>query len=188
MSCIILCTGCTPFLLQHLAFGKMAYAILPCLHSETFRRYGQQNAKFCLPLGFSRGRPPTRISFCRPSRTYAGSIGGPTPGQLELQGEDAEEPMQNERKFSRSSWIPTLFKMFESAATTFASILVLGLAGYGYHRVRGFLEQELSLSDYPSNYKPWSRSNRPLMPVRAVVSFGSMPWRRDADPEMVLVL
>lgn len=33
-----------------------------------------------------------------------------------------------------SKWNPTLFKMLESAATTFASILVLGLAGYAYHR------------------------------------------------------
>ena len=28
----------------------------------------------------------------------------------------------------------TFYKMFESAATTFASLAVLGLAGYGYHR------------------------------------------------------
>lgn len=54
--------------------------------------------------------------------------------------------------------------------------------------ITGYVDFWSSLSDYPSNYKPWSRSNRPLMPVRAVVSFGSMPWRRDADPEMVLVL
>ena len=115
----------------------MAYGILPCLRLETFRRYSQQNANSSL-LKILRRQPPTRISFYRPSRNYAGGLGGPTPGQLELQGEDAEEPMESKRKFTQTSWIPTLFKMFESAATTFASILVLGLAGYGYHRVRGF--------------------------------------------------
>jgi hypothetical protein len=34
----------------------------------------------------------------------------------------------------RSRVFDTLYKMFESAATTFASIAVLGLAGYSYHR------------------------------------------------------
>lgn len=34
---------------------------------------------------------------------------------------------------SGSGWKGTAFKMFESAATTFASIAVLGAAGYGYH-------------------------------------------------------
>lgn len=69
------------------------------------------------------------------SRRNAGSVGGPSPGQIELQGEDAEEYAQSAGKKTQSSWSPTLFKMFESAATTLASILVLGLAGYGYHRV-----------------------------------------------------
>lgn len=60
------------------------------------------------------------------------------PGQIELQGEDAEQDTQTERRKTSSNWSPTLFKMFESAATTFATILVLGLAGYGYHRVCTF--------------------------------------------------
>ncbi|KAB8659325.1 hypothetical protein FH972_026214 [Carpinus fangiana] len=34
----------------------------------------------------------------------------------------------------RAKWGPTLFKMFESAATTFASIAILGLVGYSYTR------------------------------------------------------
>ena len=76
------------------------------------------------------------------------------PGQFEPQGEDAEEHLRTERTSTRSSWSPTLFKMLESAATTFASILILGLAGYGYHRVRGFLEQDVSVSDYFSTCKP----------------------------------
>ena len=69
------------------------------------------------------------------SRRNAGSVAGPSLGQIELQRDNAEESAQSAGKKIRSSWSPTLFKMFESAATTLASILVLGLAGYGYHRV-----------------------------------------------------
>ena len=123
----------------------MAYAISFCLRLETLKRHSQQNTKFYSLLGLLRRPSPTRVSFCQPSRHYAAGIGGPTPGQIDLQSEDAEEQMQTEPKFTRSNWSPTLFKMFESAATTFASILVLGLAGYGYHRVRGSLEQEISV-------------------------------------------
>ena len=126
----------------------MAYAISSCLRLETFKRYSPNNPKLCSLLGLIKGRPPTKISLCRSSRHYAGGIGGPTPGQLEPQSEDAEEHTQSERKFTRPSWRPTLFKMLESAATTFASILVLGLAGYGYHRVRRFWEQDVPLSDH----------------------------------------
>jgi hypothetical protein len=39
----------------------------------------------------------------------------------------------------RSRIFDTLYKMFESAATTFASIAVLGLAGYSYHRYYKYL-------------------------------------------------
>lgn len=38
-----------------------------------------------------------------------------------------------ERGSKQGSWKDTAFKMFESGATTFASIAVLGVAGYGYH-------------------------------------------------------
>ena len=137
----------------------MAYAILICLRTDTFKRYSQINSKFSSFHGVIQGRSPSKISLCRPCRHYAGGIGGPTPGQLEQQGEDAEEDIQNERKFIRSSWNPTLFKMLESAATTFASILVLGLAGYGYHRVSSFEEQKLSVLDYfrSASYGPGAK-------------------------------
>ena len=123
----------------------MAYAIPICLRSDSFKCYSQINARFYSFHQVIKVRSPSQISVCRPCRHYAGAIGGPTPGQLEPQGQDAEEDMQNERKFIRSSRNPTLFKMLESAATTFASILVLGLAGYGYHRVSSFQEQEVSV-------------------------------------------
>lgn len=116
-----------------------------CLRSATFNRRSQQYIKFYPLLGLVRARSPTSTSLCLHSRRNAGSIGGPSPGQIELQGKDAEEYIQSEGKKARSSWSPTLFKIFESAATAFVSILVLGLAGYGYHRVCTILEQTVSV-------------------------------------------
>lgn len=40
---------------------------------------------------------------------------------------------------TNTNWKATAFKMFESAATTFASIALLGLAGYSYHKYYKFL-------------------------------------------------
>lgn len=52
------------------------------------------------------------------------------PGQPGLQNdglEESEEPKKSpQTDVKQSKWGPTLFKMFESAATTMASILVLG--------------------------------------------------------------
>ncbi len=131
----------------------MAHAIPSCLRLHTFKNYRQQNTKTYLLLGIIRERSPTRITFCLPSRHYASDIGGPTPGQIDLRG-DGEERTQTGQKNTRSNWSPTLFKMFESSATTFASILVLGLAGYAYHRVRRSLGQDDSIPDYSSTWKP----------------------------------
>lgn len=62
------------------------------------------------------------------STRHASSFGGPLGGQFgSLNQED--EAIEETPKFSKSeqtsNWTPTLFRMFESAATTFASILVL---------------------------------------------------------------
>jgi hypothetical protein len=65
----------------------------------------------------------------------ASSFGG--LGSLPGQEEDEEnEAPRSKTKPSSGFWRihPTLFKMLESAATTFASLAVLGLAGYGYHK------------------------------------------------------
>ena len=59
-------------------------------------------------------------------RHINGSV-GPSPSQLGPQEEDTEESTKTENNKSTSKWAPTLFKMFESAATTFASLFVLGL-------------------------------------------------------------
>lgn len=66
----------------------------------------------------------------------ASSIGGlgNLPGQEEEEPEEDDAPRAKEKSFGFFRIHPTLFKMFESAATTFASLAVLGLAGYGYHK------------------------------------------------------
>ena len=110
----------------------------PCSRLAIFNRYCQQNISFHSPLGLIRAPSLLGTSFCQPSRHYAGGIGRSGPGQIDLQAEDADGQARTERDAPQFSWRPTLFKMFESAATTFASILVLGMAGYGYHRVRRF--------------------------------------------------
>lgn len=140
-----LCLSCS------IGFREMAYVKSRSLRFEIVKRYSQQN----ILLGLIGAHSPTRTSVCLRSRRYVGGIGGPTPGQIEPQGEDAEERTQPDPKKTRSSWSPTLFKMFESAATTFASILVLGLAGYGYHRVGWLSMQVVPISDYiirPASY------------------------------------
>lgn len=90
-------------------------------------------------------RPPH--SFCpvwRPcplgiqNRKINGVGGPPTPVPFGPPDEEIKtaEPVKWSK---RSRWTPTLLKMLESAATTFASIMILGLAGYGYHRYYKYL-------------------------------------------------
>lgn len=59
---------------------------------------------------------------------------GNRPGQ-EDEEEDDDAPRSKKKPSPAFLRIhPTLFKMLEAAATTFASLAVLGLAGYGYHK------------------------------------------------------
>ena len=99
---------------------------------RSFRRAGRASlCKGCF-------RPHVRLPNFIQSRHLSGSAGPPSPGQPNVQEEQDEHPQgSNERKGSR--WQGTLFKMFESSATTSASLLVLGLAGYGYHKYYKFL-------------------------------------------------
>ena len=69
-------------------------------------------------------RPSIAIRLER--RCINGSV-GPLPGQFGPQREDIEESTKSEYNKPTSKWSPTLFKMFESAATTFASLFILGL-------------------------------------------------------------
>lgn len=54
----------------------------------------------------------------------------PIPGLPDAE-EENDEPSSKSNREPR--WRATLYKMFESAMTTFASLAVLGAAGYGYH-------------------------------------------------------
>ncbi|EXJ85564.1 hypothetical protein A1O1_05928 [Capronia coronata CBS 617.96] len=69
----------------------------------------------------------------RPTRYVSSQVGAtntlPGPDQDEEDSSRDSKPGQD----SKSRAGPTVFKIFETAATTFASIAVLGLAGYSYH-------------------------------------------------------
>lgn len=64
-------------------------------------------------------------------------INGPGAGP-QLPGQPDEEAESNDKKGAhegpKDGWGPTIFKMFESAMTTLASVAVLGMVGYGYTR------------------------------------------------------
>ena len=65
----------------------------------------------------------------------SGPPGPPISGQDGIQSEEPESAVHK----PTSQLSGTLFKMFESAATTFASLAILGLAGYGYHKYYKYL-------------------------------------------------
>lgn len=81
------------------------------------------------------------------SRRYASNFSGPSlPGQIGPLGKEENENKDESKEGPSAEkgeqvhkWGHTLFKMFESAATTFVSIMVLGMAGYGYHRYYKYL-------------------------------------------------
>ncbi|KAL9585677.1 MAG: hypothetical protein Q9212_001373 [Teloschistes hypoglaucus] len=89
----------------------------------------------------------SRTQHCRlfQQKRYSNGYGvGPQlPGQVAPQPGQSEEQTGEKdtggRQDQSSEWNPTLFKMFESAATTMVSLIVLGLAGYGYHRYYKYL-------------------------------------------------
>lgn len=63
--------------------------------------------------------------------------GLPVGPQLPGQQDEEDQPKSSGNKDGKSegfTWGPTLFKMFESALTTFASVAILGAVGYGYTR------------------------------------------------------
>ena len=75
----------------------------------------------------------TRLQPVRYASTQFGMMNiDPNPDPGPNQPEDEEGGKQKGPK-SKSRINPTVFKIFESAATTFASIAILGLAGYSYH-------------------------------------------------------
>ena len=94
------------------------------LRSFPLVRHPYQVGKF---LSIRRSqRPSIAIKL---ERLFANGSIGPSPGQFGSQEEDTEESPKTEYNKATSKWGPTFFKMFESAATTFASLFVLGLVG-----------------------------------------------------------
>jgi len=85
-----------------------------------------------LPRPTSLFQPPLR-------RALTGQSGPPTPGNdtpnpVDDATESSNEDGASEGEQRRAKYKNTAFKMFEAAATTGASIFVLGLVGYSYTR------------------------------------------------------
>jgi hypothetical protein len=77
------------------------------------------------------------VQSCGPlyARALSGQSGPPTPGNDAPNPiDDATENMneEEEREAKRAAWKSTAWKMFESAATTGASIFILACVGIGY--------------------------------------------------------
>ena len=99
----------------------------------------------------SSKRVSRSVSFPTTARLYSGGYSGPpggppTPAQVGPSSSDAIAENEashvnpnNGTTRPKYDWGMTFFKAFESAATTFASLMVLGLAGYGYHRYYKYL-------------------------------------------------
>lgn len=83
----------------------------------------QASGRTCKP-GFFRPLAGTVRAPVRRSTTQNTPSPNPTPDPTQTLNEDGEYDSKGKKK--RMNWGPTLFKMFESAATTFASIAILG--------------------------------------------------------------
>ncbi|KAH7070652.1 hypothetical protein BKA63DRAFT_82441 [Paraphoma chrysanthemicola] len=81
---------------------------------------------------------PGAVKTCQPTfiRSLTGQTGPPTPGNdAPNPVDDATEHAQqeeDEREAKKQAWKNTAWKMFEAAATTGASIFILGCVGIGY--------------------------------------------------------
>lgn len=93
--------------------------------------------KNCSP---SPSKLPVIASSLYKQRGFANGVGGP-PSTLPnvVPQDEGNDPVKPRAEAKASSWTPTLLRMLESAATTLASIVVLGMAGYGYHRYYKYL-------------------------------------------------
>ena len=106
---------------QHLRLGRR-------LFFQEIRLFWSQNSSSCF-------RPCLPL---RKARSLNGAAGPPSPGQI-TPADAGIESEASGSKANSSRWIPTLFRMFESAMTTLASLAILGAAGYGYHRYYKYL-------------------------------------------------
>jgi hypothetical protein len=88
-------------------------------------------------LGLGTIIPRRPFSNCRVR--YVSQQFGQVGNPLGLDDEAQDEGLRDGRPDQGSRLSGTFYKMFESAATTFASIAVLGLAGYSYHKYYKYL-------------------------------------------------
>ena len=98
-------------------------------------------ARSTTKLGFRLTAGPQKPStlltrhISQPYGPFGGSPGLDPPEPEDDNTSNSKRPNpRNERSTFASQLPSTLYRMFESAVTTFASIAVLGLAGYSYHR------------------------------------------------------
>jgi hypothetical protein len=85
---------------------------------------------------------PGRSRACQPSfvRALSGQSGPPTPGNdapnpiddATERAQEEEDQREDKRQAKKEAWRNTAWKMFEAAATTGASIFILGCVGIGY--------------------------------------------------------
>jgi hypothetical protein len=106
-----------PFVRSYAAFHRR----LPCPLLSRYRQAG--------PVGATATRSPARL--------LSGQSGPPTPGNdtpnpIDDSTENADE--QESTGSKEAKWKGTAFKMFEAAATTGASIFILGCVGFAYTR------------------------------------------------------
>ncbi|MCJ1466133.1 hypothetical protein MMC07_004752 [Pseudocyphellaria aurata] len=127
------------------------------------------------------------------SRRYASNFSGPSlPGQIgplnnegNENSKEAKESPSPRKGGKAYNWNQTLFKMFESAATTFVSIMVLGMAGYGYHRYYKYLV----LKKMDNAFKPGD----PVLELAAmnngtpatILEDNKQHWIRRAEQEII---
>lgn len=90
---------------------------------------------------YRRNRTSLTVRYATQQYGPFGAIPGvDPPGEEDDDSGGSKHSKKNRKDAKASSQAPsTLFKMLESAATTFTSITILGLAGYTYHKYYKFL-------------------------------------------------
>ena len=99
--------------------------VLPLRSVALFRPTKRHGLPHLLFLSFISPKPQC-LSNYKSIRHIGGYGGPPIPGQIGPQNEDVADTTQTEEARQPSNWSGTLFKMFESAATTIVSLMVLG--------------------------------------------------------------
>ena len=91
--------------------------------------------------------------------------------QNQIPGQDEDDGSSGKEETS-STWSSTIFKMFESSLTTFASVVVLGMVGYSYN----IYYKGLILKKMENAFKPGD-------PVLVMAAKGSADMASDDDSD-----